>query len=77
MPDTVTELLSLAEAPDPELMAAVQHHGGRRTIDAVFDHALDVQDRDPEAALRDMMLINRIRALLCNAFLDGLMVTDE
>jgi hypothetical protein len=51
MPDTMTELLPSADAPDPELMAAVHRHGSRRTINAVFDHALDVQDRDPEAAL--------------------------
>ena len=70
MPPAIMELLLLAEAPDTELLAAVQRHGGRRAIDAVFDHAVEVQERDPEVALREVMLINRIRAVLCNAYLD-------
>jgi hypothetical protein len=69
MLDAITELLSLAAAPDKELLTAVRRHGGRRTMDTVFDHALDVQDHDPEAALRDLMLMDRIRVLLCNAYL--------
>jgi hypothetical protein len=71
MPD-ITELLALTDAPDPDLWSAVQRHGGRRTIDAVFDHAVDVQYRDPDAAIRGVLLIDRIRGLLCSAHLDRL-----
>jgi hypothetical protein len=57
MPNAVSELLSLAKSPDIELLAAVQRIGSRRAINELFDHAVDVQHHDPEAAMRCARLI--------------------
>ena len=64
MSDTVSELLLLATSPDAELLAAVQRFGGRQAINELFDHAVDLQHHDPEAAMRCAKLIDRIQALL-------------
>jgi hypothetical protein len=64
MSDIVNELLSLAKSPDAELLAAVQRLGSRHAINELFDHAVDIQPRDPEAAMRCAKLIDRIEALL-------------
>ncbi len=70
MTDAVTELLALAEAPDDVLLAAVRRAGGRCAIDLVFNYALDVQPYDPEAVRCAVVLIDRIRVVLCHAALD-------
>jgi hypothetical protein len=60
----IMELLSLLDAPEAEFLAMIQRHGGRRIVDDLFDHAAEVQTRDPEAAMRCVRLIDRIQALL-------------
>jgi hypothetical protein len=39
-------------------------------MDLVFNYALDVPPHDPEAVQRAVLLIDRIRVVLCHAALD-------